>query len=206
MIDDGGTEPNIIPALSTSRWYIRAPNMLDLAELHAKVAGCFMAAGQSTGCEPEVSWQGDHAIFDHDEYQKASRTYADVFTNEPLAETFRANWDAQDTDLTFRTIAEDRAIATAGGGSSDMGNISHIMPGMHPSFKIETKFGNHHPGFTEFSGKPQNMAVARIAGKALAGTAVDMLSTDGKLVAECVASFEAAKQKHTMWEPHMVEA
>jgi len=37
VITDGGTEPNIIPAISSSRWYIRAPNMKDLAELHAKV-------------------------------------------------------------------------------------------------------------------------------------------------------------------------
>ena len=49
--------------------------------------------------------------------RQASRTYADVFTNPTLAETFRANWDAQDTDDTFRTVEEDRAIATAGGGS-----------------------------------------------------------------------------------------
>ena len=69
VIDDGGTEPNIIPALSTSRWYIRAPNMADLAELHAKVEGCMMAAGESTGCEVQLEWQGDHKIFDHDEYK-----------------------------------------------------------------------------------------------------------------------------------------
>lgn len=54
---------------------------------------------------------------------------ADILTNPTLAETFRANWDMQDTDLTFRSVEEDKAIATAGGGSSDMGNICHIMPG-----------------------------------------------------------------------------
>ena len=69
VITDGGTEPNIIPAISTSRWYIRAPNMADLAELHAKVEGCMMAAGESTGCEVQLEWQGDHKIFDHDEYK-----------------------------------------------------------------------------------------------------------------------------------------
>jgi hypothetical protein len=54
---------------------------------------------------------------------------ADILTNPTLAETFRTNWDMQDTDLTFRSVEEDKAIAAAGGGSSDMGNISHIMPG-----------------------------------------------------------------------------
>jgi hypothetical protein len=126
---------------------------------------------------------------------------ADILTNPTLAETFRTNWDMQDTDLTFRSVEEDKAIAAAGGGSSDMGNICHIMPGIHPAFKIETKFGNHHPGFTEFAGKPQNFAVARVAAKALAGTSIDMLSVDG-LVDEAKAAFEEQKASWTMWEPN----
>ena len=44
--------------------------------------------------------------------------------------------------LLRRPAEEDAAIAAAGGGSSDMGNVSHIMPSIHPSFKIDTKFGN----------------------------------------------------------------
>jgi amidohydrolase len=203
VITDGGTEPNIIPAVSSSRWYIRAPNMEDLAELHAKVEGCMKAAAESTGCEAQLEWQGDHKIFDHDEYESASRTYADILTNPTLAETFRANWDMQDTELTYRSVDEDKAIATAGGGSSDMGNISHIMPGIHPSFMIETKFGNHHPGFTEFTVKPQNMAVTRVAAKAIAGTTIDMLSVEG-LVDEAKAAFEAQKASSVMWEPNYV--
>jgi hypothetical protein len=109
----------------------------------------------------------------------------------------------QDTELTYRSVDEDKAIATAGGGSSDMGNISHIMPGIHPSFMIETKFGNHHPGFTEFTVKPQNMAVTRVAAKAIAGTTIDMLSVEG-LVDEAKAAFEAQKASSVMWEPNYV--
>jgi metal-dependent amidase/aminoacylase/carboxypeptidase family protein len=117
VIIDGGTEPNIIPAVSTSRWYIRAPNMKDLAELHAKVVGCMEAAGLSSGCRAELEWQGDHALFDHEEYEQASRTYADIQTNPTLAETFRKNWGAQEKDqlpavfkgrLDYRTVEEDR--------------------------------------------------------------------------------------------------
>ena len=85
-----------------------------------------------------------------------------------------------------------------------MGNVCHIMPGIHPAFRIETKFGNHHPGFTEFSGKPQNMAQARIAGKALAGATIDLLSTEG-LVDAAVAEYKemAAANAH-MWQPNFV--
>jgi hypothetical protein len=38
-------------------------------------------AGESTGCEVQVEWQGDHKIFGHEDYKLASRTYADVITN-----------------------------------------------------------------------------------------------------------------------------
>ena len=39
-----------------------------------QVEGCMKAAGESTGCEVQIEWQGDHEIFNHDEYQSASRT------------------------------------------------------------------------------------------------------------------------------------
>ena len=85
--------------------------MEDIKELHDKVEGCMLAvrlcacdrttkvlvqnmptfkpalsldwaqAGESTGCEVEVQWQGDHKIFGHEDYKLASRTYADVITN-----------------------------------------------------------------------------------------------------------------------------
>ena len=77
------------------------------------------------------------------------------------------------------------------------------MTGIHPSFQIETKFGNHHPGFTEYSGKPQNFAVARVAAKAMAGTSIDMLSVDG-LVEEAKTAYEAQKASSIMWEPNYV--
>ena len=84
-----------------------------------------------------------------------------------------------------------------------MGNVSHIMPAIHPSFTIDTKFGNHHPGFTEFSGKPHNMAVARMAGKAMAGATIDLFETEG-LVAQAREEFEAMRTRAIMWEPNYV--
>jgi metal-dependent amidase/aminoacylase/carboxypeptidase family protein len=198
------------------------------------------AAGESSGCTAELEWQGDHALFDHAEYEQASRTYADVsrpflswdrsilaeiflchacscqemlrtetagqvLSNPTLAETFRANWDAQGTELRFRSAQEDRALAMAGGGSSDMGNVSHVLPAIHPSFAIDTQYGNHHPGFTEFSGRPEAMAVAKVAGKAMAGTALDLLFTPA-LVAEARQQFEEMKASSVVWEPHYVGA
>ena len=67
----------------------------------------------------------------------------------------------------------------------------------------DTRFGNHHPGFTEFCGKQQNFDVSRIAGKAIAGCAVDMLSGEG-LVEQAKLEFAEQRKTNVMWEPHYV--
>jgi hypothetical protein len=54
---------------------------------------------------------------------------------------------------------------------------------------IETPFGNHHPSFTEYSNRPQNHAVARKVGTAMAQTIVDAL-TDNSLVASAKEEFD----------------
>lgn len=76
-------------------------------------------------------------------------------------------------------------------GSTDMGNVSHVVPSIHPMFGIETLFGNHHPSFTDYSNRPQNHAVARQVGLGMAQTIVDAL-TDGALVAAALEEFESA--------------
>jgi len=80
-----------------------------------------------------------------------------------------------------------------------------LLGGRGRRYKIETKYGNHHPGFTEFCGKPQNFEVTRVAAKAIAGTAVDMLS-DHALVDAAKAAFEEQKKTAILWEPTYVDA
>ena len=57
-------------------------------------------------------------------------------------------------------------------------------------FGIETQYGNHHAGFTEFANKPQNHKLARTVGKALAMTMVDAL-TDPDMVPAAKAEWQA---------------
>ena len=78
---------------------------------------------------------------------------------------------------------------------------SHIMPGIHPSFKIDTQYGNHHPGFTEFTSKPHNLETARVAGKTVAMTALDLMHKP-ELVAAAMEDFEA-EAEHRDWTVEM---
>jgi metal-dependent amidase/aminoacylase/carboxypeptidase family protein len=61
-------------------------------------------------------------------------------------------------------------------GSTDMGNVSHIVPSIHPMFGIKADFGNHHPGFTAGAGTPAALHEARDAGKLMALTAIDLFN------------------------------
>jgi hypothetical protein len=75
------------------------------------------------------------------------------------------------------------------------------IPAIHPSFKIDTQYGNHHPGFTEFTCKPHNLETARNAGKCVAMTALDLLHKPD-LVAAAVEDWEASAERRD-WDVKM---
>ena len=64
--------------------------------------------------------------------------YSNMDTNEPMAEAMRANMDA--LGVQYQTMQED--LSGPAGGSTDMGNVSHVVPTIHPMFAIETSYGN----------------------------------------------------------------
>ena len=112
--------------------------------------------------------------------------YSNVCTNAPLAEAYKANAAAH-LGKRFLTPAQEFAIP---GGSTDMGNVSHCVPSIHAMFRIATEFGNHHEGFTAACGAEAAHAEARLAGKAMAMTALDLLR-EPELVQAAKRQFEA---------------
>ena len=65
--------------------------------------------------------------------------------------------------------------------STDMGNVSHIIPSIHPGFAIGTKEVNHTKKFNEATNTPKAHAQTLLNGKAMAYTCIDVLWTDGAL-------------------------
>ena len=78
----------------------------------------------------------------------------------------------------LRTKAEEEKLGGMG-GSTDMGNVSFVVPTIHPMFRIAAKYGNHHPGFTEYAGTDDGHAQAIIAGKSMAMTMLDLFLQEG---------------------------
>lgn len=56
-----------------------------------------------------------------------------------------------------------------------MGNVSHVIPSIHPIYSIPSKGVNHMREFTESTGAVAAQAPTLIAAKAMAMTAIDVL-------------------------------
>merc|ERR1712176_1035623 len=111
--------------------------------------------------------------------------YAQVITNTPMADLYREN--ALILGKRLRTKDEEERMGSMG-GSTDMGNVSFVVPTIHPMFKIDAKYGNHNPAFTEFAGSDDGHAQAIIAGKSMAMTCLDLFLQDG-VMAQVKADF-----------------
>eukprot|EP01113_Clastostelium_recurvatum_P043672 TRINITY_DN7262_c0_g1_i5.p1 TRINITY_DN7262_c0_g1~~TRINITY_DN7262_c0_g1_i5.p1 ORF type:complete len:117 (+),score=24.86 TRINITY_DN7262_c0_g1_i5:138-488(+) len=60
-------------------------------------------------------------------------------------------------------------------GSTDMGNVSYVVPTIHPWYKINSEEGNHTEAFTKASSTKESHDVTWLASKAMCFTGVDLL-------------------------------
>lgn len=126
IVVDGGSAPNVIPARATARVELRAPLKEQLDVVWERVQRCYEAGALATGCTLSVEPVG-HPFADLRQDAVVSRAYADA-----LAEIGR------DVDL-------DGPPA----GSTDMGNVSHLVPSIHPMIGYDVDGAVHHTaGFT----------------------------------------------------------
>ena len=87
-----------------------------------------------------------------------------------------------------RTMQPRRAADTH--GSTDMGNVTTVIPGIHPFLSItDGPVPGHSIAFTEAARSPRALETMHLAAKALAMTALDVLSEPGLL--------KRAKEAHT---------
>lgn len=160
IITDGGNASNIVPGHSAASFLVRAEDEEYLEELKGKVIACFEAGAQATGARLEFRW--------------GEAQYAPMRTNRPLAEAYRRNLTALG-----RRLRERRPRRAT--GSTDMGNVSAAVPAIHPSVAIAPlEVGAHSPAFAERAASEDGHRGLVDAAKAMAMTAVDVL-TDADL-------------------------
>lgn len=158
IVTHGGDAPNIIPSYTRSSWYIRSATAERLEELTKKVMACFEAAALATGCTWETSEIG--------------HPYEDLVNNPVLTELFDANATALG-----RTMARGADVPKA--GSTDMGNVSHVVPAIHPFLSIDSGDAvNHQPEFAAATIEPAGDKAIRDGALAMAWTIIDLAVGD----------------------------
>lgn len=161
IITRGGEAPNIIPAHTAASFYIRARNENYLEELGERVLMCLRGAAKATGAGFEHRW--------------SDWRYAAMKTNSPLAEAFAANLRG----LGREPVTPDSSEGLA---STDTGNVSVVVPTIHPSLAIAHRTTlRHSADFAKAAISPEGDRGLLDAAKALSMTAIDVLGDPGLL-------------------------
>lgn len=153
IITEGGVAPNIIPERAAARFYVRAANRKYLNEVVEKMKeraqGAAIMSGTKLTC------------------RNFELSYHNMVTNQTLAQLFKQNLRS----LGVRDITGPRE----GKGSLDMGNVSHVVPAIHPYLSMNVPgLVPHSREFAEAAGGPPGEQVLLLAVASLAGTAFDL--------------------------------
>jgi metal-dependent amidase/aminoacylase/carboxypeptidase family protein len=155
----GGDKPNIVPAEAAMDWYIRSGTLDSLEPLKERVFACLDAAAKACGCTMHHDWAGE--------------TYADMIDNGPMVASYVAN-----AARVGRSVLDPNASGRRVYGSTDMGNISYLVPSIHPMIKVSPDgVPIHSVAFAEFAGGPEGDRAVIDGAKAMAMTVVDLLAS-----------------------------
>ena len=155
IITHGGDAPNVIPEYTAGMFYVRAASRKYRDEVFQKVTRCLEAGALAAGatCKIEVG----------------KPTFDPIRRNGSLEEAARANMMA----LKIPIDADDGRR-----GSSDIGNLSQVLPALHPSLAIvDPEIPGHSQIFREATMTPRGRETLVKAAKLLAITAYDFLTS-----------------------------
>ncbi|MFD0499786.1 MULTISPECIES: M20 family metallopeptidase [Streptomyces violaceusniger group] len=155
VVTHAGDAPNAIPERTTGRWYVRAETLAELAGLEPRVVRAFEAGALATGCELEI--------------EPESKPYAEFRNDETALGHYRANALALG-----REFAPPGQAARMNRASTDMGNVSQVVPAIHPYIGIGSlPATNHQHEFAAFCVGGTAQRALLDGATALAWTGVD---------------------------------
>jgi amidohydrolase len=169
IVSHGGSAPNIVPEYAEAKFLIRHRRAEEVDALKERVLAAARGAAAAVGARVEF----DEGL-----------AYAERKVNVPMAERFAEHLEAQGE----RVLP---APAIGGVGSSDFGNVSQVLPAIHPYVAIVAEgVSAHTPEFAAAAASPAGLRGLRLAATAIAATAADLL-TDADLLAATRADFGA---------------
>ncbi|MCB5239000.1 M20 family metallopeptidase [Niallia circulans] len=173
VITEGGKAANIVPDYAVAQFYVRAGKREDVNILVKKVKQCAEGAALQTGATVKSSFY--------------EFSYDDMITNQTLSAVFTKqliSLGVEETD-----IYEQRD----GSGSLDMGNVSQVVPSIHPYVKIcNEAYACHTHEFREAAMTDQGRDAMILGAKSMALTGLEIL-TDKELLAAIKEEFQKNK-------------
>jgi amidohydrolase len=159
LVTDGGQATNIIPGHAEMQYTMRANDAASLRELEGRIADCFLAGAVATGCDYKV--------------EETEPPYHELTPDKWLADAFRA-----EMVRVGRNPVAAEVEAALPLGSTDMGNVTQVMPGIHPIVGIDANGASvHQPGFAVAAAGPSGDKAVVEGALMLARTVVNLAET-----------------------------
>ena len=131
ILTEGGTRASVIPERAVVEMYVRSPSPEGLRDLSRRIGDAASGAALMAGVEVDLAWDPHPASLP-------------VRTNQALT----ARWVAAQVARGRRPLPRD-PVRDALAASTDFGNVSHLVPGIHLLIKIADGHALHTRGFAE---------------------------------------------------------
>jgi len=156
IITDGGQAANVVPEHSAGNFIVRAEDDIYLDELKEKVLNCFIGAATAAGARLEYRW--------------GNVQYAAMRNNPTLARLFSRNMQSLGRKMQLHDTSKSF-------GSTDMGNVSQLVPSIHAMVAIAPpEVMIHSPQFVTAAASETAIRGLIDGAKALAMTVVDLIA------------------------------
>lgn len=162
VIVEGGTAPNVIPEYTKAKYYIRAADIDTLHELYEKVENIVKGSALQMGCTSSM------------------KLYQNLVENMVLTPSLDAIYEKYITEL-GNTVKHVEDVVMP--GSSDVGNISQVVPTIQPHISItDVQIAGHSQDMVNASCSQKAMDAIVKGAKALAFTALELFENPEELV------------------------
>lgn len=154
IFTEAGEKPNVVPRRAAASWYVRSGTTVGLEALKQRFEACLAAGASAAGCTMELNW--------------IDPAYAELLDDERLLERFEVH--ARSLGRTFADPEEVGDVV----GSTDMGDVSQVVPSIHPMLAVAPRgVSIHTPEFATFARGPEGDKAVIDGAVAMALTILD---------------------------------
>jgi amidohydrolase len=156
VFTNGGDKANIVPAETAMEWIVRSATIESLQPLKQRVLTSLECSATACACTIDHEWH--------------PHTYADMIDNGPMVAAYVDN-----AARLGRSVVDPASVGRRVVGSTDMGNISYLVPSIHPMIKVAADgVAIHTLEFAEWARSADGDRAVLDGAKAMAMTIVDL--------------------------------